>query len=183
MHTNSLKLLAPVAVAGLLASGLASAASDGTLGLTSTGTLDITVTKGDMALITKLDDIALGTFSTWGVGDGNLTGNDDVCVFATTANYIVTAESANSSGTDFRLSDSGGTNFITYTVTWDDGPGGAFALSEGTASGPQVPHTEQDCGGALSTNATVAVSISEANMIAAASGIYSDTLTLLIAPQ
>lgn len=175
----NLKTIQAAAVAAAIAvasySGTAHAASDGSLGATSTGTVVINATIPNLAQISRLDDIALGTWS--GV---DLTGFDDLCVFSSTRSYTITATSANGTGTTFRLSD--GTNFIPYNVSWRDSAPATTALASGTASGAQATSaTATNCGG--SDNTRVSVTVPSAGIAAAPAGAYSDTLTLLVTPQ
>ena len=153
------------------------AATDGVLGLTSIGTSIVSITKGDVAMITGLGDIALAP---WANGQPAPAGLTTACVFTSTGNYQVTASSAFTTGSDFRLSD--GINFITYTASWNDGVSGVSGLTGGTPMVGQVGDAvSMTCGGA--TPAQVIVNITNPNMVGAAVGTYSDTLTLLIAPE
>lgn len=170
-------LIGLVGLGALLLSTTAQAATDGTLGLTSTGTTDISIIKGDTAQITGLTDIVLAP---WTVGDPAPVGTSPACVYTSTGTYQMTATSANGSGTTFRLTD--GTNFINYTVQWNDGVGGLASTSNGTPlAGLTGDAVSTNCGGA--TPATVQVNISNAQMTAAPEGTYGDTLTVLITPQ
>ena len=178
MQRTSSLLRSALVAAGVIAFGAAAfAASDGTLGLNSTGTTDVTITKGEVAQITGLADIALAP---WNTGSPPPAGNTNACVYTSTGNYQVTASSANAGGGNFRLTDS--VNFINYTVQWDDNSGGGpTGVTESTALTAQVGSTITNCGG--SPNATVSVAITNGQMNAAPVGSYSDTLTLLIAPE
>ena len=161
----------------LLWSTAAFAASDGALGLTSLGSTTVSIAKGDVAMITGLGDIALAP---WANGQPAPAGLTTACVFTSTGNYQVTASSAFTTGSDFRLSD--GINFITYTASWNDGVSGVSGLTGGTPMTSQVGDAvSMTCGGA--TPAQVTVNITNGNMTGAAVGTYSDTLTLLIAPE
>ncbi len=174
LHNLTLKIAAIV----MLSASAAYAASDGTLGLTSTGTTNISITKGDQALITKLTDINLGAWTA-----GAVTGVSNACVYTTTGGYSVTATSANVGATStFRLFN-GTAGYITYTVQWQDNGGTYDPTAYNTALiGQAGDNTAQDCGGAAATNAKVQVNITNAQMTAAANGVYTDTLTLLITP-
>jgi hypothetical protein len=161
-----------------LAVGTAQAASDGALGLSSIGTSVVSITKGDLAQITGLTDIILAP---WNTGSPNPAGVTTACVYTSTSGYQVTATSANTSGADFRLFD-GALNFIAYTMTFNDGVIGAQAMTRGLVqvglTGDAVSVT---CGGGFP--ATIAVGIAGPDMNGAPAGAYSDTLTLLIAPE
>jgi len=173
-------LFRAAAVAAALAvsalAGTAHAATQGTLGSTSTGSIDINATIPNLAQISRLDDINLGSWS--GV---DLNGSESFCVFSSTRSYTITATSANASGTVFRLKDSG-TNYIAYNVSWTDTSPATVALASGTASGAQqASATAVNCGGA--DNTTVSINVPTANIAAVPAGSYSDTLTLLVTPQ
>ena len=161
------------ATALMLYSGISSAAVDGALGLSSTGTSDLTVTKGNRAQITDMDDFVFASINV------AVTGTDTICVYNTTATYLVAADSANGAGT-FRVAD--GINTIQYTAEWDDGSGFSV-LGEGVGSNltGQIGSAITGCGGV--NNAALRISISAANMTAAPSGVYTDTLSITVAPE
>jgi hypothetical protein len=162
----------------LAAGTTALAASDGALDLTSTGDTIVSITKGDVAQITGMGDIGLAP---WTNGQPAPAGLTSACVFSSTTNYQVTATSANTGGTNFRLRD-GGTNFIVYTVQWNDGNGGGpAAVAGGTPLTARVGSNVAGCGG--TTPAQVLVAITNGAMNGAAVSSYSDTLTLVIAPE
>ena len=175
--TLRLSLVGLIGLAVLLFSGTATAATDGTLGLTSTGTTDISIIKGETAMITGLTDIILAP---WTTGDPAPIGTTNACVYTSTGNYQMTATSSNGAGTAYRLTD--GTNFINYGVQWNDGAAGLQATSNGVALVGQVGDgASTTCGGA--TPATVQVNITVGQMTAAPTGTFGDTLTVLIAPE
>ncbi len=170
-------LIGLVGLGALLFSTTATAATDGSLGLTSTGTTDISIIKGDTAQITGLQDIVMVP---WTTGDPAPAGTSPACVYTSTGNYQMTATSANGIGGTFRLTD--GLNFINYVVSWNDGVGGLTGVTNGTPlAGLTGDAVSTNCGGA--TPATVQVNISVAQMTGAPTGNYGDTLTVLIAPQ
>jgi len=161
-----------------LAAGTALAATDGLLGLNSTGTTIVSITKGDQALITGMADIALAP---WTTGQPAPAGAAMSCVYTTTGQYQVTTSSANASGVDYRLYD-GGVGYAVYTVEWNDGVLGPQGMTQGTAMVGQTGEAAlQDCGGA--TPATVSVDITIGEMNGAPVGVYTDTLTVVIAPE
>lgn len=176
---NAYVVAAALASSTILSSGTAIAATQGNLGATSTGTLDITITKADQARITSVTDINLGT---WTIATGAPTGFDDVCVYTSTGSYEVTTTSANNTGASYRLYD-GSANYIVYTVNWNDATGGGgAAMTHGTAmTGQTGDSTSETCSGGQ--NASVQVDITNANMIAAVAGTYTDTLTMVVAPE
>jgi hypothetical protein len=171
--------LMTLAGASVMALSVAYGATQGTLGTTSTGTVDISAEKLAGVRISGLDDIVFGSTVTAPAAQA-----DALCVYSTPGAYTIRATSANATGTTFRLSG-GGTNYMTYTVAWYDAASGGTSTALGSgqtstaiANGDQAA---QDCGG--SNNARVEVTVNAASFAAAATGTYSDTLTLMVAPQ
>jgi len=173
------KLGKSIALASLLAAaGTAYSANDGSLGATSTGDLDVSVDIADRVQISGLDDIDFGAYA----GFGDLDSNDAFCVYRNgTGAYNVTISSAEADGGTFRLSN--GSDFIAYSVSFNDDAditGGTDVGSGDTLAG-NGSATSLTCGGA--SNASLGVSIPENVLQAAASGAYTDTITLLVEPN
>jgi hypothetical protein len=160
----------------VLMGGSAVAATDGVLGSTSSGTTTVSITKTERVAISGMSDIALPP---WSTGGPSPTGSTGGCVFSTTGRYRVTASSANTTGADFRLSN--GLDFIVYSVEWIDAAG-LTSMTAGTAlTGRTGDAISQTCGGTLPANVVVKIDVGP--MQAAASGAYTDTLTVLVAPE
>lgn len=165
---------------GLLLSGYAFAATDGTLGATSTGTSDISLTVPELILISGMADVSFGTWS----GSGDLDGNEDVCIYTNKAagTYVVTA-TGDGAANAFTVTD--GSNTIAYAVAYNDvsGTTGEAALTTNVQSAQQsgADTSSQSCGG--SDNANFHVTVTEANLLAAPAGAYSGTLTLVVEPN
>ena len=180
MNVN--KIAKSIALASLVAaSGTALAATDGTLGATSTGTTDITMQVDDAVMITGLEDMPLGAYT----GTAALTGATAFCVYRNgTGNYDVTLTSANSTTTAFQAVNVDG-DVVPYTVIYNDAPipVGGTALASGVISpAPFVGNgASRTCGGA--DNASLQVTFAQTVLDAAPTGSYSDTLTVLIAPN
>lgn len=173
------KLGKGIALASLLAAaGTAYSANDGSLGATSTGDLDVRVDIADRVQISGLNDIDFGAYA----GAGDLDGSDAFCVYRNgTGSYNVTISSAGADGGNFRLSN--GTSFIAYSVRFNDDAditGGSDVSSGDTLAGTGSA-TSVTCGGA--SNASLGVSIAANALQAAPSGIYTDTITLLVEPN
>ncbi len=172
-------LIAVIAALGTFSAGIF-AATQGSVDETgSTGTLDITLTVDPLVMVSGLSDITLQT-----VNDDDLQGVvNTVCVYSNTSSgYLVTASSANETGTTFRLKD-GGTNYIPYTVTWND-DNDDLALDEGVQSEAQTNanSTTTDCSSGDGSNASITVDVTGANILLVPSGTYTDTLTIIVAP-
>src|SRR5262249_45675381 len=96
-----------------LGSGLALAATQGTLGSTSTGPATINSTKGAAVQISGLSDFSFPPSATTPAPI-----EQTACVYSTTGSYTVVATSSHATGGTFRLNN--GANFITYGVNWFD---------------------------------------------------------------
>ena len=172
-----IKKIALAAAFVALSATAAYAATQGTLGATSTGTADISVTIAEQFRISSIQDYAFGTYS----GTGNLTANDDVCVYNNgTGDYRITASG---SGAASAFTVASGANTIAYQVFYNDvtGTTGAVQLTAATQSGVQTGAntTINDCSaGGLSGN--VEVRMLQAALQAAPAGAYTGTLTLLV---
>jgi hypothetical protein len=171
----------PIVLFALLASltptSATLAASDGTLGLSSQATTDISIIRGETTQASGLEDIIL---SPWSEGDPAPLGTATACIYTSTGNYQLTASSANTAGTGFRLTS--GTSFVNYTVRWNDGITGLTIITNGVpVTGLVGDATSTTCNG--SNPATIQVQISNSQIQGAPTGNYGDTLTVLITPQ
>jgi hypothetical protein len=158
------------------------AATQGTLGTTSTGTINISITLPALVEVTGFSDITLGSTSSFPA-----TGNTTACIYSNVASplgsYFVTATSQNTSGTDFRVKDSG-TDFIAYSAFWNNASSASqtTSLTSGTKTAQQTGGSavSLNCGG--SPNANFNISFSAAQVQGAPAASYSDVVTLLISP-
>lgn len=161
---------------------LAFAATQGTLGTSSTGTVNVSITIPALVQITGLSDITLGSTSSFPA-----TGNTTACIYSNVASplgsYYVTAASQNTSGTDFRVKDSG-TNFIAYSAYWNNTSAATqtTALTSGTKTAQQTGGSAVSltCGG--SSNANFNISFSASEVQGAPAATYTDVVTILITP-
>ena len=173
------------------------AQTDGSLGSTSTGTSDISVTINELAMVTKVNNLAAPS-SYSGAVDGNGNGfdmADDVCIYtnASTGSYRVTLEgnydSAGAAGTDFYVRGGTSGDTILYSVAWNDvratNTGETAATASSAITGQTGYSDELDCGGATETdtNARFRVTMTQADMLAKRADTYTGTLTILIAPN
>lgn len=169
-----------IALASLLAAaGTAYSATDGSLGATSTGDLDVRVQIADRVQISGLDNIDFRTYA----GTGELESSDAFCVYRNgTGVYSITISSPNADTDGFRLSD--GTDFIAYSVKFNADAnitGGADVSSGVRMDGMMGSATSLSCGGG--DNASLGVTIAENALQAARTGIYTDTITLMVEPN
>ena len=163
-----------VLASALIASGSLMAAQDGNLGGTSEGESIVTIIKQNAVQITNVADLDLGSHATLAA---DLSANDDVCVFNSTATYKITVSSANGG---FKLMD--GTAEIPYSVEWSANGDAAAPIADGTALASMIgDRTSLNCNGG--TNANFSATVAAADFNAAGPGTYTDTLTLLVEPE
>jgi len=162
--------------------GVAWAATDGTVGATSEGSVDILLEIPSLIQVLVEGNIDLGIFDPLAAADE--TGATGACVRTNGATtYDITATSANDAAGVFRMSD-GGTNFIEYTFNWD-----GVTLASGTLNDNATAGFARDnVGPGFSVcdptgNAKIDVVVTEADMLDAEAGTYQDTVTLLVAPN
>lgn len=175
MNTRN-KVLATV-IAGLISTS-AFAATDGSMGSTSTGQIDLDLEVLDSVEITALNDIDFGQYG--GTDTGDINAGDAYCVFVNGGDdYNITPTSSNGK---FSLVGVLGDE-IDYTVKLNGaatGAASASAVSYNSASATFSGSNARDCSSA--DNASVDVSITEAEIRTASTDTYSDTLILLVSP-
>lgn len=167
-----------LALAAVLSSGHALAASDGTLGLDSTGTSDISLEIADRVQITSMADIALGA---WG-GSGDLVGASDFCVYRNGGdNYRLTLTADTGA---FQVFSATTTDNIAFTAKVDDDldASDGEALVYNTTTAVALSGSDSlTCGG--SDNASMEVTFAEANLQAASTANdYQATVTVFVEP-
>jgi hypothetical protein len=173
-----------VLFASLLVISRGYAATDGTLGTTSTGFVTVSITIPALVQISGLADITLNSVTTLPV-----TGSTQACIYSNVVtpslgSYIVTASSTNASGTNFRVKDSAGPNFIVYSAFWNNTSAATptTALSSGTSTTRQSggSATSVTCGGGK--NANFNISFSPDQVESAAATTYTDVVQIIISP-
>jgi hypothetical protein len=157
-------------------------ATDGTLGSDSTGSVDISITKPAQARISSMTDMTLGS---WVIGDGDVALNTTACIYSTSPDYTVTATGSGTSNA-FTITDGvDGTALHTrpYTVAWNQsvGAGGTALTTNTPANFTGASVTSITCGG--TDNAQINIAFTEANLVQLASGTFTGTLTVLVAPN
>lgn len=164
-------------VSSLLAtSGIAMAATQGTLGAESSGEVVISVTTVDQIKISGLTDIALAE-----APSGEYMGTSGACVYRNASGSYTLRADGSGTNNAFVLSD-GGTYAIPYTVNYDDGNGSVPVSAATTLLGRKNANTAApDCGG--SSNGVISVSVAQADIASVPAGTYSGTLTLTVAPE
>ncbi len=147
----------------------------------STGKFDITFFNETEIKLFGLEDITL--FNDTDPSSGDKTGTSKVCVASNVPNYNVTLTSNQS----FELSGgSGTTDTIAYSLVFDDG---STQGTWDTAAG-----NDKTVGGFLRTNTStsdttcvdgtdITVTLADAAYASAATGVYTDTVTVTVAPE
>ncbi|MDF1822938.1 MAG: hypothetical protein P1U64_15270 [Alcanivoracaceae bacterium] len=168
------KLVSLVAAAGLMASGSAMAATQGTVGATSSGSSIVSILIPDLIRITNLADITFADYN----GDGlDRTLGSPACVRTNGATtYGIVATSANGL---YELNPSLGTTTTTipYTVTW----GGTNLAYNTNLAAQGVDSTT--LGACTAVADKLQVTITGANLDAAEADSYQDTVTLTVTPE
>lgn len=139
----------------------------------------------DEVRITALSDVAFGTITSL---TSDLVRSETVCVYAKSPpgnNYRITGSGSGAGGT-FLLSS--GSSTLAYEVQWSDTPGQTSG-TQLTANQPlSAQHSTSgsghpdDCSGDPLT-ASLVVILRSTSLGAATAGIYTGTLTLLVAPE
>ena len=173
MKVKSLKGTLLVYGTAMAVSGVAFGATDGTEGATSTGTAEVSIVKGATVQITGLNDVTLTESGT------DYVAADNVCVYSTGVPYNVTMTSSAASG--FQLTS--GSNTLAYSVTWTDEDGTPATVSEGTPLTGQTSTGDATCSTSGGTNTNFEITVASADYTAAVAGSYTDTLTIVVAPD
>jgi len=155
----------------------AHAASQGGIGAQSQGTIFISMISAGLVRISKLNDINLGTWT-----GGDMTGTDTLCAFSSTWGYTLSASSQHGIGLGFRMTDGSG-SFINYEVEWRDSFNRQFALQHGVNTPFLWGIAFSTTCNFVGTNARLNIRVPAANLAGKIAGTYTDTLTLVIAPQ
>ncbi len=166
-------------VGGLSMSGAALAATaDGTVGATSTGTLDVSVAVPEVALIENLTPISLNH-----TAGSNTVGSDTFCIWSTTGGYNITITSQNGGGGNFIAAN--GPDQVGYSVVFDDStdPSTGATVVEGTPIGSLLTPDDSFPAGCAADNAVLEVTFLDGDLNTAGAGVYTDEVTLIVAPE
>ena len=143
--------------------------------------VQITVARGTEVRISNLDPVNFGQHS----GVGNLAANERFCVYSNSASgsyrLSVSATSQDGSG-NFFLEETSTAELIPMTVFISDSPVGTatFPMLNNYFSGIG-DNDRDDCRG--NDNATLSLFMNEADLQAASTGNYSETLIILVEPE
>jgi len=178
-----------VAVAMLLFSLPAMAASDGDPGETSTGTSDISVTIPPLVRISGMEDITVASYTG---GAAGIDEDFDLCIYSNMAaagnSYRVTMTSTSPYGgatpNQFRISNATNEQEIAYAVEWNDEAdvGGSAVTYNTPLTGQTGWSNDVDCTD-TDDNANLRVQMTQTNLLAVLAGEYTSTLTVVIAPE
>ena len=156
--------------------GAAFAASNGGRGNSSGGTSSINAEIPSLVLISSLDDIDLGTWD----GQSAMSGTEPNCVWSTTGGYSITGIG---SGTDGAFTITNGSDELTYTAEWSDSSNKkSKKLKANRAQAGRITDADaQDCNG--NTTAILDIEINKGRLNSSSAGLYSGTLTLIVAVE
>ena len=162
-------------------SGVAAAATQGTIGSTSTGSVSVSATVPGRVQISGLSDVAFGTVDPTTAASSA----QNVCVWSNTSGraYNINATGSGASNA-FTLTD--GTNTLAYAVEWADSTAQTTgtALTSGTAlTGLASTATNPTCSAGPARTASLIVKMTAADLQAAVASSYTGTLTLVVAPE
>jgi hypothetical protein len=174
------KLIALAAVAGITTSGAVMAAVDGDVGADSTGSVDITLVIPPLVQIVIGGDVDLGTYDAASPGD--ITQTASACVRTNgVATYDITATSTLGGGTALQMTD--GTNFIPYSLSWDGVALAHATLNDNGGAGFARDNAGPGFSACTPVADRISVTATDADMVAADAGSYTDTVELLVAPH
>lgn len=160
-------------------------ATDGTFGSSSTGTVLVSIVIPGIVQISGLQDINLGSPSTYPV-----TGLTSACIYSNVVSpvgaYYVKATSSHPTGAgDFQVSN--GTFSFIYSAFWNDAsgttPGGlqlTSAVETSQLSGGNNQST--NCGGIANANFNVQFDEAQIQSAPPSATAYTDQVTILITP-
>ena len=130
-------------------------------------------------LVSGLSDISFASFT----GYGDISSNTTLCICSDTNSYNVTVYG---SGTAGSFSLQSGSHALNYTVYWHDtaSSSGKVALTANTAKyGMYTSFTceHYNCNGGK--NAYLELDFSESDLMAAAHGSYTGSITIIVEPN
>lgn len=154
----------------------------GSASFNSQGSFDISVTKGDAVQISNLNSIVI---SSPNGGATNRTASDDVCYYAMTTQYSIDMNS-NNNYTLVNSINAGQT--IPYSIYWDDGKDGSvdktFTSNANAASiFSSNNRISANCQTTSGSNATITIFIRHQDYNGNPTGLYTDTVNIILKAQ
>jgi hypothetical protein len=159
------------------------AATQGSLGAPSTGSALIQLGIGLIAVIRRIDDLVMGSWS----GAGDLAANDDVCIGTNSGGNYAVLLSGSGAGGAFTLTN--GSQTLAYNAFWNDqtGTAGRMPVSPNSLltgqTGAGGPFGIFLCFFGSTVNANVSAVIPEANLQAASASAFTGALTITVVPE
>lgn len=148
------------------------------------GALDVQLVIADIVHISGLDSIDLGTYAGDSVPMTNAAAPETFCIFRNgDGDYELTLQSANANVSGSHNLINGAGNLIPYVLDFSDAAGThADILSSATAetrTGGGLA-ANPTCNGNANNNASLVVTVDDADLDAAAPGTYNDTITITV---
>jgi len=130
-----------------------------------------------MILISGLNNLLFPLFS-----GTDISTSDDLCIYRNTpGDYRITSTGSGPAGV-FTLSN--GVATLPYTATWNDRNSTTALTANGTLTTRRnSTQLSTDCNFGANNNATIALTITAANINGKPQGIYTGILTLIVAPE
>jgi hypothetical protein len=174
------RVVLSAAFAAVSLSGFA-ATQDGSKGDSSTAKVDVNAQVAAKVQITGATAIDLdGQLASWTGGD--VSGQDALCVWSSTEAYNVTITD-NSAAAGFNLTATGQSE-LPYSVSWADESSAADSIVHGSPLAAQgTTANNKNCTNTGGTNATLTVTLAEADLEAARAADYTGELTVVVAPE
>lgn len=189
---KSMKIIAGTAIVALMYATTTFAAGDGTLSTTSsTASSDITLDIDEMVNIANVPDVS-GHVDADSTYPFNIAAAAGLCVYTNNeaGTYLIKADGAyNTTGTGYKVYQSGGTHTIDYKAYWVEqgvGTSGGNELAHGvteTVSAGGHVTVGTDCNGGDDNNSNFYLEITQADMQAVPFDRYEGTLTLTVYPE
>lgn len=152
--------------------------SSGTM--SDTRNLIMSIAVAEIVRVSELNNVALGSWS----GSGDMAASETFCVYSNndSAGYTIGMSSPNKLGDAFRLANGDTSEFVDYTLEFNDSVGGGAGTPVASTTIPGIGNNSAaDCSDS-GDNATISVTVPQANLAAATPDSYADTVTLLVAP-
>jgi len=157
-------------------SELAISATQGGIGSESTATSSVTLDLPELIRVSDLDTLV---FPSWD-GTNNSVASDAICIYDNSGGQYSATFTGSGTGGAFSLTN--GTEEATYSVLYSDGGFPEFPISGGLVSGLSGAHqTLLNCNG--TTNGSISLIVQSTTLATFPVGIYTGTLTMLVAPN
>ncbi|HEY9033720.1 MAG TPA: hypothetical protein VIN71_07280 [Pseudomonadales bacterium] len=138
----------------------------------------INLTINSLVQISGLNDFLFPFY----LGSGDLSLSDSFCIYRNGAGTYQVTLSGSGAGGAFVINN--GIQDMPYQVTYDDGTG-AVAVTANTplTNRQNIFNANLSCDGGINNNATLALTLLQADLINASQGNYTGILTIMVAPE